>query len=157
MPHVALRPLSDADLDTVFEQMREPESVRMAAFTSADPDDRRAFDLHTAMIRTSPDMNLLAIISEDHLVGTVGSWTADGVTEVTYWVARQWWGQGIASAALALHLEDIAVRPVQARVASDNAASLRVLQKAGFRPVGTEVAFAAARGAEIEETILELP
>jgi hypothetical protein len=34
---------------------------------------------------------------------------------------------------------------------------VRVLQKAGFRPVGTEVAFAAARGTEIEETILELP
>jgi hypothetical protein len=41
--------------------------------------------------------------------------------------------------------------------ASDNAGSLRVLQKAGFHPIGTEVSFAPGRGAEIEETILELP
>jgi hypothetical protein len=32
-----------------------------------------------------------------------------------------------------------------------------VLQKVGFRPIGTEVAFAPARAAEIDETILELP
>jgi hypothetical protein len=35
--------------------------------------------------------------------------------------------------------------------------SLRVLEKAGFHPIGTEVAFAPGRAAEIEETILELP
>ena len=46
------------------------------------------------------------------------------------------------------------VRPLHARAASDNAASLRVLAKAGFVPVGREVSFAPARGAEIEETIL---
>jgi hypothetical protein len=33
---------------------------------------------------------------------------------------------------------------------------LHVLQKAGFHPIDTEVAFARGRGAEIEETILEL-
>ncbi|HEX5190933.1 MAG TPA: hypothetical protein VFW16_15420 [Streptosporangiaceae bacterium] len=48
------------------------------------------------------------------------------------------------------------VRPLYARAASDNAASLRVLQKAGFRRLGTEVSFASARNANIEETILRL-
>jgi hypothetical protein len=41
---VALRPVDDSDLDVLFEQVRDPESVRMAAFTAADPDDRAAFD-----------------------------------------------------------------------------------------------------------------
>ncbi|MEU4561792.1 hypothetical protein AB0F72_25700 [Actinoplanes sp. NPDC023936] len=36
------------------------------------------------------------------------------------------------------------------------AASLRVLRRAGFTPVGTDVGFANARSAEIEETILRL-
>jgi hypothetical protein len=35
--HVSLRPLVDADLDAIYEQMKDPESVRMAAFT---PDTR---------------------------------------------------------------------------------------------------------------------
>jgi RimJ/RimL family protein N-acetyltransferase len=54
-------------------------------------------------------------------------------------------------------LEEVSVRPIRARAASDNAGSLRVLQKAGFRPIGTDVGFASARAAKIEETILELP
>jgi hypothetical protein len=29
-----LRPIDDSDLDALFEQMRDPESVRMAAFTA---------------------------------------------------------------------------------------------------------------------------
>jgi hypothetical protein len=44
----------------------------------------------------------------------------------------------------------------RSRAASDNAGSLKVLQKAGSTVVETEVAYAAARGAEIEETILRL-
>ena len=43
-----------------------------------------------------------------------------------------------------------------AGAASDNAGSLRVLEKTGFRVIGTEAAFASARGHEIEETILQL-
>ena len=40
------------------------------------------------------------------------------------------------------------------RAASDNAASLRVLARAGFVPVGREISYAPARRAQIEETIL---
>jgi RimJ/RimL family protein N-acetyltransferase len=79
------------------------------------------------------------------------------MTEVTYWIDRACWGQGIASQALALVLDLVAVGPLRARVASDNAGSLRVLVKSGFRILGTEVSFAPGRGAEIEETILQLP
>jgi RimJ/RimL family protein N-acetyltransferase len=43
-----------------------------------------------------------------------------------------------------------------ARAASDNAGSLRVLEKCGFEAVGTETSFAAARNEAIEETILRL-
>jgi hypothetical protein len=41
-------------------------------------------------------------------------------------------------------------------VAGDNTGSLRVLQKVSFRPIGSEVGFAAGRATEVEETILEL-
>ena len=37
MAEVTLRPIDDSDLDALFDQMRDPESVRMAAFTAGDP------------------------------------------------------------------------------------------------------------------------
>src|SRR4029077_18421387 len=150
-------PVEVGDLDAIFEQMRDPESVRMAAFTPEDPSDRSAFDAHMAPIIASSENRLWAIIRDARVVGTVGSYISEGTTEVTYWIDRTCWGQGVAARALGLLLEEVSVRPMRARAASDNAGSLRVLQKAGFRPIGTEVAFASARAAEIEETILELP
>src|SRR5271165_2597953 len=41
VPVVALRPVEDSDLDALFNQMRDPASVLMAAFTTEDPDDSR--------------------------------------------------------------------------------------------------------------------
>lgn len=156
MAEVALRPVEDSDLDALFEQMRDPESVRMAAFTAEDPDDRTAFDAHMAKIRTSPDTSIRAITVDDQLVGSIGWFVIDGDTEVTYWIDRAFWGQGIAGRALALLLDSVPVRPLVARAASDNVRSIRVLQKAGFAITGTDVGFANARNAEIEETILRL-
>ena len=59
-------------------------------------------------------------------------------------------------AAATIGLTNLADTPVFARAASDNVASLRVLRKAGFTPYGTDVGFANARRAEIEETLLRL-
>jgi RimJ/RimL family protein N-acetyltransferase len=151
---VALRPVEDSDLDALFDQMRDPESVRMAAFTAEDPGDRRAFDAHMAKIRSRPDVTLRAVTCGGQLVGSISSFVAEGQTEVTYWIDRAAWGRGIASQALALLLELVPARPVHARAASDNAGSLRVLQKAGFKAIGTENSFAPGRNAQIEETIL---
>jgi RimJ/RimL family protein N-acetyltransferase len=153
---VALRPVEDGDLDALFEQSRDPEGVWMAAFTPEDPEDRNAFDAHMARVRSSPDITMRSVICDGHLAGSIASFPAQGQTEVTYWIDRAAWGQGIATAALALLLDLVTARPVYARAASDNAASLRVLQKCGFKPIGTETSFAAGRNEDIEETILRL-
>jgi RimJ/RimL family protein N-acetyltransferase len=154
MSTVELRPVEDADLDALYEQQRDPESVWMAAFTSENPDDRDAFDAHMARVRASPDTTLWAVTRDGQLVGSVASYMDDGHTEVTYWIERSAWGGGIASRALDLLLDLVVVRPIYARAASDNLGSLRVLRKSGFVAIGTEVSFANARKAEIEETIL---
>ena len=153
---VALRRVEDSDLDALFDQMRDPESVQMAAFTARDPNDREAFDIHMSKVRTSPDTTLRAVIRDGHLVGSIGSFVIDGDTEITYWIDRSVWGQGVASRALALFLDTVPVRPLYARAASDNVGSLRVLQKVGFTIIGTEISYALARNAEIEETVLRL-
>lgn len=156
MPVVTLRPVESEDLDEIFQQSRDPVAVRMAAFTPENPDDRSAFDAHMAKIMYAPGITLRAITQDGRLVGTISSFPSDGTTELTYWIARAYWGQGIASRALSLFLDLVAVRPLKARVASDNVRSLRVLQKAGFETIGTEVSYASGRGSDIEETILEL-
>ena len=153
---VVLRPMHESDLDALFRLMSDSESVRMAAFTPEDPDDRQRFDAHMAKVMESPENTLRAITWEGDLVGSISSFVVEGQTEVTYWIDRAVWGRGIASQALALFLGVVRIRPLYARAASDNAGSLRVLEKTGFRIIGTEVSFASARGAKIEETILQL-
>ena len=156
MSIIALRNLEDADLDALFDQMRDPEAVHMAAFTAKDPNDRAAFDAHMRKVRTLPENLVRAVTLDKEFVGTVGSFIIDGETEVTYWINRRYWGRGIATRALELLLEIETTRPLHARAASDNPGSLRVLAKVGFVQIGTEMAFANARGDEIEETILLL-
>ncbi|UQU68006.1 GNAT family N-acetyltransferase [Couchioplanes caeruleus] len=156
MAEIELRPVRDDDLDGIFDQMRDPVAVRMAAFTADDPEDRAEFDAHMRRLRTSPEIDLWAVTADGELAGTIASFPVGTDTEITYWFGRSWWGRGVATAAVRLYLGTLAVRPITARAASDNAGSLAVLRKAGFRKVGTEVAYATGRGAEIEETVLRL-
>ena len=153
---VKLRPVEDADLDAIFAQMRDPDAVRMAAFTHRDHNDRAAFDAWMARIRANPTVDQFAVTVDDVVVGTVASFVMEGDTEVTYWVDRAHWGQGIATAALAGLVERVRTRPLHARAASDNIGSLTVLRRAGFREIGTDIAYAEARQSAIEETILRL-
>jgi RimJ/RimL family protein N-acetyltransferase len=79
-----------------------------------------------------------------------------GEREVTYWIGRSYWGKGIATNALKAFLAVDRSRPLYARVASDNVASGRVLEKCGFCVIATERNVAEARSAEIEELVLLL-
>ncbi|MGW6442587.1 GNAT family N-acetyltransferase [Lentzea sp. NPDC055074] len=153
---VTLRPVEDADFDDLFEFMRDPESVAMAAFTHENPDDRPAFDAWLSRNLSNPETTNLVIVGDGRVVGSIASFVIEGDTEITYWVDRAVWGQGVAGRAVALLLELVTVRPLHARAASDNTGSLRVLTRAGFQVVGTDVGYAAARRAETEETILVL-
>ena len=154
--NVSLRPLEDRDLDTIYEQATDPESIRMAAFTAADQTDRRGFLDRQARLRADPSVSHQVIDVDGAVAGTIGSFRIDEQLEVTYWVGRTFWGKGIATAALRVLLAETAERPVYARAASDNVGSLRVLEKTGFRRVGVDRGFASGRGEEIEETILRL-
>ncbi|MEG8280138.1 GNAT family N-acetyltransferase [Streptomyces sp. AHA2] len=152
---VALRPVHDSDLPVFFRQLNDPESLHMAAFTPEDPADRTAFDAHWARIRSSADV-LRTVLADGDVVGSTAVYGEPGEREVTYWIDRAHWGKGIATAALRALLAEVPERPLYARAASDNAGSLRVLDKCGFRAVTSARGFARARGAEIDETVLVL-
>ena len=154
--NVSLRPVEDGDLDAIYRQVTDPESIRMAAFTPADQTDRSAFLERMTRLRADTSLVFLVIDVDGAVAGTIGSFRLDDKREVTYWVDRAYWGKGVASAALRLLLAETAERPVFGRAASDNPASIRVLEKAGFRRIGVDRGFANGRGEEIEETILRL-
>ena len=154
--NVSLRPLEDRDLDTIFQHVTDPESIRMAAFTAENQTDRPAFLNKMSRIRADTSTTNRVIEVDGAIAGTIASFRIDDQLEVTYWVERTHWGKGIASAALQMLLAETAQRPVYARAASDNVGSLRVLEKAGFRRTGVDRGFAHGRGEEIEETILRL-
>ena len=154
--HVSLRPLEDGDLDAIYEQGTDPESIRMAAFIPPNWTDRAAFLARMSRLRADPSVSNRVIDVDGAIAGTIASFRIDDQLEVTYWVDRAQWGKGIATEALRMLLAETAERPVHARAASDNVGSLRVLEKAGFRRVGVDRGFAGGRGEEIEETILRL-
>jgi RimJ/RimL family protein N-acetyltransferase len=68
---VSLRPFVDADLDAIYEQMKDPESVRMAAFTPDDPEDRHAFLVHMSRVRDDPSNVQRVIEADGTIAGTI--------------------------------------------------------------------------------------
>lgn len=152
-----LRDVVEDDLAIFFVQQGDPDANYMAAFTTKDPTDRVAFISHWSRILTDPTVIIKTIMVAGHVVGYVTSYEEAGEPEVSYWIGKDYWGQGVATRALAQFL-DIANprRPIYARVAKDNHGSLRVLQKCGFRVVGEGTGFANARGQNVEEYLLTL-
>ena len=153
---ITLRTLADSDLDQLFVWESDPRAVEMAAFTRADPSDRSAFDAHYERVRHDPANLLLSIDDGGEFVGTIGSFTMEGERDVAYWIAPQRWGQGLASRALRAFLAVELTRPLYGRVADHNAASAKVLARAGFVEVGSETSFAPGVGGEVVERIYRL-
>ena len=152
----ALREVRDEDLAVLFEQWADPVAMRMAAFTAPEHMDRDAFARRWSRLRADETVINRAIVVDAEVAGTIGSWGEPGEREVTYWIGRSYWGKGIATCALNAFLTVDSSRPLHARVAYDNVASQCVLEKCGFRVVGTDRGFAEARSREIEEVVLRL-
>jgi RimJ/RimL family protein N-acetyltransferase len=92
------------------------------------------------------------VLFEGCVAGNVVSWRSEGRQEVGYWLGGEWWGRGIATAALSQLLGHVPQRPLHACVAPHNAGSLRVLEKCGF--VRSAQLTCSAAGRELVELAL---
>src|SRR6266513_917521 len=146
---IALREVTKEDLPIFFEHQLDAEATRMAAFPSRDRD---AFMAHWARIMSNESGILNTILADDTVAGNVVYWEAAGEPNIGYWLGKTHWGKGIASAALAQFLIKIEARPVYAHVAKHNFASIRVLQKCGFRLAREDM----CDGDDGEELVMEL-
>jgi RimJ/RimL family protein N-acetyltransferase len=129
MADVALRETIDADLGTLFVFQADPEASAMAAFPSRD---LPAFLEHEAKIKADPSSIKRTIIADAGVVGWIGSWEDEGDRDVGFWIGRDHWGNGYATAALLAFLDVDLHRPLHAHVVDHNIGSRRVLEKCGF-------------------------
>ncbi len=157
MEQVQLRTVVEADLPIFFANEQDADARHMAAFTAKDPTDWAAFLAHWHRILSDPTVIIRTIVKEGLVAGSVLSYETEGKPEVSYWLGRAFWGQGVATAALTHFLAEVnQKRPIYARVAKDNLGSQRVLDKCGFVVIGADKGFANARQLEVEELILKL-
>lgn len=150
---VRLRDVEPADVPTLFENECDPDAVRMAAVYQRDAE---TFAAHWAKVLADPSVRAGAILVDGTLVGYVSCFKMDGLDSVGYWIAKPYWGRGVATRALALLLQQVAVRPLHARVARHNLASIRVLQRSGFVVTGYQTSHDVERFPACEEAILVL-
>lgn len=154
---IKLREVEPDDLDIFFVHQQDSEAVYMAAFTAKDPADRAAFEAHWQRNLADEQTTNRTILVNGQVAGHVASFIMFGELEVTYWIDRAFWGQGIATRALIDFLENVQKkRPIHGRAAKDNLGSIRVLEKCGFKLIGEDKGYANARGKEISEVITVL-
>ncbi|GDX80313.1 N-acetyltransferase [Deltaproteobacteria bacterium] len=121
--------MADDDLGALFHHQLDPEANRMA---EVQPRDAEAFNALWRRVLSDPAITARAILADDELAGQISCFVMEGHDAVGYWIAREHWGRGVASTALALLLEEVTKRPLVARVARSNVASIRVLERCGF-------------------------
>ncbi|HEY1379086.1 MAG TPA: GNAT family protein [Gemmataceae bacterium] len=139
-----LRPFEPADAPALFAIARNSNVTR---FTTWDAhrtiDDSHIFltdYVRSRYLEGLPDPYAIELKGDGVLIGAVGgSWASqpNRCMEFGYWLAEPFWGRGLAAeAARALVRHLFAAYPVervQAHFIEGNAASGRVLEKAGLR------------------------
>ena len=154
---VKLRPTEKSDLDFLFQFQLDEEAAYLAAFMPKDHTNKAAYREKYTRFLHDPTINMQTILVDDVLAGSIAKFEMEGGAEITYWLDRRFWRQGVATTALQYFLLIEQTRPLFGRVACDNFGSQKVLTNCGFLKIGVDKGFASARQAEIEEFIYRLP
>lgn len=150
-PRLLLRPFSLADAPRLFAMSIEhgmrrwiPDQVyRDEAHASEVAAALRAFTAQPPDPRVRPYVLGVELRETGELVGHVGLSPAHGSVEIGYAIEDRMQGRGLATEAVAAMaqwgLTELGLPEVLGVVGADNAASCRVLEKAGF--VRTETSY----------------
>jgi [ribosomal protein S5]-alanine N-acetyltransferase len=147
-PRLTLREIAPEDADAIFAIRGDFEVTRLNT-GPAYPDVSHAAKLIKSLSECfhMKDEIRWGITrrGEDVVIGMVGYnfWArADSRAQVGYDLAHADWGQGIMPEALHAVIrfgwERMGLNRIEADCSADNAASIRVLEKVGFRPEGRQ-------------------
>lgn len=150
---ITLRPLHPDDIPTLYAHQSDRDASQMAVAT---PRDWPTYTAHVAKVMVDPEVHTRAILLDSVVVGQVSKFMLDGQPSVGYRIAKEYWGKGIASEALALLLQEVTLRPLHARAARSNVASIRVLEKCGFTVTHYAMSTSTERFPACEEAFLIL-
>jgi RimJ/RimL family protein N-acetyltransferase len=151
---MTLRDVHEDDLPILFEHQRDPDATRMASFPSRDWE---AFHGHwITKVLGDASVKKKTVLAGGCAAGYVVSWERDGRRLVGFWIAKEHWGKGVATAALTEFLACETTRPLYAFVARDNAGSIRVLEKCGFAVADAERAAERSSQTDLEELLMKL-
>lgn len=154
--NITLTKTEKDDLEVFFQFQLDKEANYLAAFTSKDPNDKTAYIEKYSKFLNDPTINMRTIKINNEIVGSISKFVLEKKAEITYWIDRKFWGQGIATLALNDFLKIEQVRPIYGRVAFDNYGSQKVLVKNCFLKIGSDKGFANARQTDIEEYIYKI-
>ena len=99
---IALRKTEQADLETLFILQLDKKANYLAAFTAIDPTDRLVYFEKWTKLISNPTINMKTVVINDLVKGSVIKFEMEGEAEISYWIDRKYWGQGIATAAYCL-------------------------------------------------------
>ncbi len=153
LPSITLRAVTPTDLPIFFDFECEPSGNAMAV---ANPRSHEEFLQHWQRVLHDSNVVARTIECDGNVAGSISSFPLDGRPSVGYWLGERYWGRGIASTALGLLLDEVEARPLWARVATTNAASVRVLEKAGFIVHDTMMSEATLRFPACKEFLMQL-
>jgi ribosomal-protein-alanine N-acetyltransferase len=148
---LVLRPPTLQDIDDVVRAIGDLAVSRNLArvphpYTRENAQSYVLFAARGAALRRSL---ISAIALDGRLIGVVSIDAIPARNRVGYWLARDHWGRGFASeavgAAAAYAFQVLGLRLLRAGVFVDNPASLHVLVKLGFRPIGRRNSRSLAR------------
>ncbi|WP_422040393.1 GNAT family N-acetyltransferase [Roseibium sp.] len=87
---------------------------------------------------------------EGEMIGGLGFKKLQETPEIGYWLGRPFWGKGFMSealtAAVAWMFDNTAHDLLACEAMTENPASIKVMEKAGFRPVGKVGCASVSRG-----------
>ncbi|MFM8427814.1 MAG: GNAT family N-acetyltransferase [Chloroflexota bacterium] len=130
MTKILLRPTIESDLPILFQQQLDPEAVAMSAYPAKD---RGEFMRHWEGILKNKNVIARTILYKEKIAGHVLCWKEGKYEQrIGYWIGKEFWRRGIASAAVNELLTLVKIRPLYAEVANHNIGSRRVLEKNGF-------------------------
>jgi RimJ/RimL family protein N-acetyltransferase len=141
---LSLRPLTPGDAGAALELFGDPEVVRWTSLAPLEDEDAaRAFLEEIDRDSVAGTLFQWAVEEDGEVVGTATLAHIDRRhrrAEVGFAVMRRLWGRRIASRALAVLIrhafETLDLHRLEADVDPENAASLRALERQGFRREG---------------------
>lgn len=154
--HVRLKPTETADLERLFQFQLNEEACYLAAFMPAHHANQEAYRAKYTRFLLDSTIHMQTILVRETIVGSIARFRREGDAEITYWIDRSCWGQGVATTAVRQFLALETTRPMFGRVAADNVGSRKVLENCGFVQIDTDKGFASARQMEVEESIYRL-